>query len=156
MRFRYVSLSTRRPVFPLGGIRVRHRPLLPTQITGPLGFRTLDVNLDSGSDDTLFPAFLALRLGIDLTSAPEGEAGAIGGAPISYRYASVMLRLTDGYEECEWEAIVGFVSAPMRWAILGHAGALQFFDVQLLGSRREVVLMPNSSFPGRYSVHRRP
>ena len=95
-------------------------------------------------------------MGIDLTSAPEGEAGAIGGIPIPYRYASVMLRLSDGYEECEWEAIVGFVSAPLRWAVLGHAGVLQFFDVQFLGSVREVVLTPNSSFPGKYAVHRQP
>jgi hypothetical protein len=66
----------------------------------------------------------------------------------------VALRLSDGYEECEWDAIVGFVAAPMRWAILGHAGALQYFDLQLLGAQRESRLTPNASFPGRHVIHR--
>jgi len=55
MRFRYVPLATRRPIFPLGGAQVRYRPLIPIQIAGPLGSRTLDANLDTGSDDTIFP-----------------------------------------------------------------------------------------------------
>jgi hypothetical protein len=156
MRFRYVSLPTRRPVYPLGGAGVRHRPIVPIQVAGPGGSRTLDANLDSGSDDTLLPAYLAGRLGIDLAGAPEGEAGSIGGVPVPYRYARVALRLTDAYEECEWEAIIGFVATPMRWAVLGHAGVLQFFDVRLLGERCEAILDPNLSFPGRHTVHRLP
>jgi len=45
MRFRYVPLATRRPVFPLGGSQVRYRPLIPIEIVGHLGSRTLDANL---------------------------------------------------------------------------------------------------------------
>jgi len=116
--------------------------------------RRLDANLDCGSDDTIFPAYLAPHLGIDLTNAPEGEAGAIGGIPILYRYALVTIRVTDGYEECVWDGIAGFIATPLRWAVLGHAGMLQFFDVQLLGERREVILTPNPSFPGRSVVRR--
>jgi hypothetical protein len=118
--------------------------------------RSLDANLDSGSGDTIFPAYLASRLGIDLSDAPTGEAGVIGGSTTPYHYAMVRLRLSDGYEECDWEAIVGFVSSPMHWAILGHAGFLQYFDLQLLGLKREAMLTPNASFPGRYRVHRSP
>jgi len=44
----------------------------------------------------------------------------------------------------------------MRWAILGHAGALEYFDVQFLGLRREVLLTPNPSFPGHHVIHRLP
>jgi hypothetical protein len=154
MRFRYVSLTTRLPVYPLGGVRVRHRPLLAVEITGPLRSRLLDASLDSGSDDTIFPDYLAPFLGVDLANAPEGESRAVGGVPNAYRYASVTLRLTDGSEECEWEATVGFIAAPLRWSILGLTGVLQFFDVQLLGARREVILTPNSSFPGRHTAHR--
>jgi hypothetical protein len=156
MRFRYLPLSTRRPIFPLGGARVRYRPLIRIQIAAPLGSRILDANLDTGSDDTVFPAYLAPRLGIDLANAPEGEAGAISGIPIPYRYAPVTLRISDGYEECVWEGIVGFAAASMRWAVIGHAGVLQFFDVQFLGERREVILTPNPSFPGQLVVHRPP
>ena len=156
MRFPYVALPTRRPIYPLGGILVRHRPLVAVQVRGPSGARSLSATLDSGSDDTLLPAYLAPRLGIDLAQAPAGEAGTIGGSPIPYHYAMMRLRLSDGYEECEWDAIVGFVAAPMRWAILGYAGALQYFDLQLLGFRREALLTPNATFPGRHVIHRSP
>ena len=151
-----MALATQRPVFPLGGARIRHRPIIPIQIIGPLGSRMLSANLDCGSDDTLFPAHVAPRLGIDLTNAPEGESGAIGGVPIPYRYATVTLRISDGHEECEWEAIVGFLAAPLRWAVLGHAGMLHYFDANLLGDHRPVVVVPNPAFPGRLMVHRPP
>ncbi len=156
MIFQYVRLPTRRPVYSLGGVAVRFRPMVALRVAGPAGLRIIDANLDSGSDDTLLPAYLAARLGIDLVSAPEGEAKAVGGVPVPYRYGQLELRLTDGYDEYAWRAIVGFVAAPMRWAILGHAGALQFFDVQLLGERREAVVEPNSSFPGVHTHHRSP
>src|SRR4051794_36498321 len=71
---------------------------------------------------------------------------------IGYRYAMVRLRLCDGQEECECDAIVGVVVAPMRWAILGYAGALQSFDLQLLGVGRNAGLTPNASFPGRHGI----
>jgi len=156
MRFPYVALPTRRPVYPLGVVLVRHRPLVTVQVSGPSGARSLGATLDSGSDDTLLPAYLAPRLGIELDQAPAGEAGTVGGPTIPYYYAMAHLRLSDGYEECEWDAIVGFVAAPMRWAILGCAGALQYFDLQLLGLQREALLIPNTSFPGRHVIHRSP
>ena len=68
--------------------------------------------------------------------------------PDTHHSAPVRLRLSDGYEECEWDAIVGFVAAPMGWAILGHAGVLQYFDLQFLGLRRETLLNPNASYFG--------
>ncbi len=156
MKFPYIALPTRRPVYSLGGALVRHRPLVAVEVRGPSGTRHLTATLDCGSDDTLLPAYLAPQLGINLAQAPQGESGTVGGSPIPYDYAVVSLRLSDGYEECEWDAIVGFVAAPMRWAILGHAGALQYFDVQLLGSRRESLIAPNSSFAGRHVIHRSP
>jgi hypothetical protein len=102
------------------------------------------------------PAYLAPQLGIDLAHAPAGVAGTVAGPPVTYHYATVHLRLSDGYEEFEWEAVVGFVAAQMRWAILGNTGALQYFDLQLLGFRREALLSPNASFPGTHAIHRSP
>jgi hypothetical protein len=156
VRFPYAALPTHRPVYPLGGIFFRHRPLVTLQVRGPSGAISLSAALDSGADDTVFPAHLTPRLGIDLSQAAWGESRTVGGSPIPYHYAMVSLRLSDGYEECEWDAIVGFVAAPMRWAILGFAGALQFFDLQLLGLHREALLIPNTSFPGRQVTHRLP
>jgi hypothetical protein len=40
----------------------------------------------------------------------------------------------------------------MRWALLGHSGFLEFFDVQLLGARRETLIIPNTAFAGQHSV----
>src|SRR5271157_468635 len=44
---------------PLGGTQVRYRPLVAVQVRGPSGARFLSATLDSGSDDTLFPAYIA-------------------------------------------------------------------------------------------------
>lgn len=155
MKFAYVPLATRRPVYSLAGAQLRYRPLIPLQVNGVHGSRLFDCSLDSGADDTLFPEQLAKILGISLTGPPdEGEALPVAGRPITYAYGRISLRLSDGFEACEWETIVGFIAAPLVWPILGHAGFLQFFDVQLLGDRHEAVLIPNASFPG--VTHPRP
>jgi hypothetical protein len=114
----------------------------------------IDGNLDNGADDTIFPLRICTRLGLNLAGAPQGEAATIGGGRLSYRYATVRLRVSDGLEAYEWEAIVGFLDAPMRWPLLGYAGMQQSFDIELLGHRREVILRPNSSFPGQVTVLR--
>src|SRR5262249_25321650 len=99
---------------------------------------------------------LARNIGIDLTGVPQGEGQPIGGMVITYWYATVTLRLTDGLETCEWPAIVGFVDLPLRWALLGHAGFLDYFDTELRGARREVVIKPNALFNGQRTIHRQP
>jgi hypothetical protein len=53
--------------------------MVALRVAGPSGSRILDASLDSGSDDTLLPAYLAGRLGVDLAGAPEGEAKAVSG-----------------------------------------------------------------------------
>jgi hypothetical protein len=116
----------------------------------------IDGCIDSASDDTIFPQRLARRLGINLASAPPGESQPVGQAALPIKYARVTLLLADGFETCEWEAIIGFADVPLRWALLGLAGFLQYFDAELRGARRELVLIPNSSFPGQHVVHRSP
>lgn len=150
MRFPYLPLPTRRPVFSLGGVRVRYRPIVPVQIIGPLGSRSFDCCLDCGTDDTIFPLPLIKILGIHLTSPPdEGESLPVGGHPVTYPYGLVELRISDGAEAYEWRATVGFIDTPLAWPLLGLAGFFQFFDVELLGARLEAVLKPSASFTGR-------
>jgi Aspartyl protease len=149
----YLPVALPSPVFSLGGQRARYYPVLPVTVGGLSGAVARDGLLDSGADDTIFPAALAHQLRIDLRNAATGQARHVGGRPITYPFASVTLRISDGQETCEWPAIVGFVPAPMRWALLGQAGLLQFFDVTLFGARKEAVLTPNASFPGRHTVH---
>jgi len=154
--FTYMPLPTKGPVPSLGGAMLRYRPIVPIGVFGPLGLRFLDGCVDCGADDTIFPLSLARKLGIDLTGAPQGEAHPVGGTIVPYLYASVTLRITDGLEICEWQAMVGFVDLPLRWALLGHAGFLDFFDAELRGARREISIAPNSLLPGTHSTQQTP
>jgi hypothetical protein len=152
LRFPYLPLPTHQPVLSLGGAKVRHRPVLAIWLSGPSGTQAFNACVDSACDDTIFPQALAVKLGIDSTGAVQGEARTLGGTAIPHWYSRVSLRITDGIEECKWEAIVGFADVPMRWGLLGHAGFLDFFDTELLGARRETTLTPNSVFPGQHTI----
>jgi hypothetical protein len=140
----------------MGGAAARYRPIVPIHILAPLMVPPVDACIDSAADDTVFPPFLLTRLGVNPVAAPRGQARSVGGSVIQVHYANVSLLLSDGYETCEWDAVVGFSTVPMRWALLGHAGFLEFFDIQLLGARREVIVLPNVGFPGRRVVHSTP
>ncbi len=156
MIFPYLPLPTKGPIPSLGGATVRYRPIESARIFGPLGSRLYDGCLDCASDDTIFPLSLARRLGIDLTGAPQGQAQPVGGMIVPYSYATVTVRLTDGFETCEWRATVGFADLPLRWALLGNAGFPDFFDTELRGARREVQMTPNRLFPGQRTFHGTP
>jgi hypothetical protein len=104
--------------------------------------------LDTGADDTTFPASVAAGLGIDLSSRPVGGASGVGGFTCSVRYAQIQLRITDGVEERQWLAWVGFTDANIRYPLLGFAGCLQFFTATFHGDREEVELSVNSFYQG--------
>lgn len=125
LRFLYRSVRMRQPVWSLFGRITRPRPLVTITLVGPKGDYVRECLLDSGADDTVFPETAAEMAGIDLTNAPEGEFGAVGGGRATGRYAEVLLRLTDGVEFREWPARVGFIAAPMRQPLLGFAGVMQ-------------------------------
>jgi hypothetical protein len=106
--------------------------------------------LDTGADDTVFPELIATAIGLDLTNAPQLRVHLAGRGAFSCRFANATLRITNGVDETyEWEAVVGFVPVPLNNPLLGHAGFLQFFDAHFLGEDREVIVLPNPSFPGR-------
>jgi hypothetical protein len=106
--------------------------------------------LDTGSDDTVFPASLAVNLGIDLAQAQPGVVNLAGRGPLHCRYAPVELFITEVVSETyEWTAVVGFAPVAFRYPLLGHAGFLQFFNAEFRGHDREVNLTTNPSFPGR-------
>jgi hypothetical protein len=60
----------------------------------------------------------------------------------------VTLRLTDGIEFREWPARVGFTQIPLRRALLGFAGVLQFFYALFDGEMEQVELTINANYPG--------
>ena len=156
MTFAYLPLPVRQPTPAMGGAAARYRPIIPIHILAPLMLPPVDACIDSAADDSVFPSHLATRLGIDLVAAPKGQARLVGGTVIPVRYASVTLLLSDGYETCEWDAVIGFAAVSMRWALLGHAGFLEYFDVHLLGALRQSTVIPNSAFPGQRVIHTTP
>ena len=147
--FRYKIIPVPHSVVTLGGRWSRPRALLPIAVIGPANTSAVDGYLDTGADDTVFSERLAARIGVDLSNAPVGQAttATLTNAPV--RYAQVTLRLTDGKEQREWPAWVGFTPGKLQSPLLGFAGFLQFFDANFLGADREVILEANRSFPGR-------
>src|SRR5207253_2178147 len=97
-------------------------PIFPVVIGTAYGSVVRDGLLDTGADDTVCPESIAPVLGLDLTSAPEGEAAGAGGSVLRVRYATVRLRITDTKESCEWDALVGFALLRKSWMLLGQTG----------------------------------
>jgi hypothetical protein len=118
-------------------------------VLGPLGTFVDSAYLDSAADDTVIREDVAAKIGIDLTNAPEGTAAGPGMALVLLRNAEVTLRLTDGKEQREWQARVGFTSARLSRPLLGFAGCLQFFTCTFHGDREVAELTVNGLYPGR-------
>ncbi len=148
LRFSYQGFKVPNPIPSLGGQTVRYRPVISVTVIGPNGTRPVPALLDTGADDTLFPEDLAPLLGIDLSTAPSGSGAGFGMQAATVRYAEVTLRITDGREQREWNAWVGFTTAKLRQALLGYAGFLQYFTASFFGDRQEVELTVNASYPG--------
>jgi hypothetical protein len=68
----------------------------------------------------------------------------------------VTLLLSDGTATAQWDTTVAFTAATLRWPLLGQAGFLQFFDVELHGASHEAILTPNVTFPGQHVVYQQP
>lgn len=150
MKVQYMAVPTKLPVPSLGGLQVRHRPVLAVLLTGPGTPQLRDGLLDTGSDDTVFTDAVAAQLGIDLSKAEQRLVMLASRArPILCRYASVQLRISDGTETFLWTAVVGFVPGPLHYALLGQAGFLQYFGADFDGEAKEVMLTPKPAFPGR-------
>lgn len=132
-----------------GGGRQRPRPVTAVGVTGPTGFLPRDCLLDTGADDTIFPEPVAIRTGVDLTTAPALTINLAGRGPVSCQFAPVQLRLSDGIETYEWTAIVGFAPVTLTFPLLGYAGFFEYFDVDFRGAAREAIITPAATFPGR-------
>jgi hypothetical protein len=146
--FRYTLNSIKHSIASLGGRWSRARPVITVSIVGTSNTIAADGLLDTGADDTVFPESTALRLGIDLSNAPLGrmQTAALTSYPV--RYAQVHLRITDGVEQREWPAWVGFTPASLNQPLLGFAGFLQFFTATFHGDREQIKLTVNSLYPG--------
>jgi hypothetical protein len=96
----YLVGKAKTPQPAMSGSLIRHRPITAVRVSGPTGSWILDGLLDSGADDTVFPQWLAPMVGIDLNLAIDHEIHLAGrGKPISCRYHTATLCITDGKHE---------------------------------------------------------
>src|SRR5262249_17996987 len=117
-------------------------------VVGPRSQETPFVLVDTGSDDIVFPLALAHRIGVDLANAPQRRSQGVGSSQsVMVQFAPVILQLSDGHQAARWRAIVGFTAAPMRFALFGMAGGLEFFRTTLDVVKGEIELAPNLTLP---------
>jgi hypothetical protein len=69
VKITYLPGKAQIPQPSLGGSIVRYRPITAVRISGPAASWILDGLLDSGSDDTIFPEWVAPMVGVDLATA---------------------------------------------------------------------------------------
>jgi hypothetical protein len=148
MVFRYRRYKAPQPLWAFRGLTYIPRPVLSVSIVGPTITWVGSALLDTGADYTTFPESAADTLGLDLLDAEVVSASGVGLAGSVLRLAEVTLRITDGHEFREWPARVGFTSTPLKRALLGYAGVLQFFTATFHGDREDVELTINSSYSG--------
>jgi hypothetical protein len=148
LRYRYKLERVSQPLLTLGGRSVRPRPVINFTLVGPGGAWVTEGLLDTGADETVFPEFFAAKIGLDLSAAPTGTVSGVAHGSAVLRYAEITLRLTDGREQREWTAWVGFTAGKLKRPLLGFAGCLQFFDACFRGDREEVELTVNSLYRG--------
>jgi hypothetical protein len=117
-------------------------------LSGPASTVPRTALLDTGADDTVFHKSLAALLGLDLSNAPSGSGTVPGLGSFPLRFADVTLRLTDGQEQREWPATIGFTPAKLVYPMLGFAGCLQFFRAVFDGDLEQVELTVNGLYPG--------
>lgn len=130
---------------PQGGIP-RWRPLAHFFVRGAVSRRRVRGLFDTGSDDTVFPLWLAASLGVQLS--PRSHRVIWGGQSFPMQFGNVGFELMDGDVGYQWQATVGFSSAPLRYLLLGNRGCLQFFDATFCGKDLAVELTINRSFQG--------
>lgn len=148
LRFPYRRVPIGQPAVTAGGANFRMRPLGDLSVRGPSSAIVREALFDPGSDEIILPDSLAGLLGIDLTAAPTGTASGVGSQPLQIRYATVVLRLTDGIEFREWSALVGFTSVQRTRILFGIAHGLQYFRATFDGDGLVTELEVNRTYPG--------
>lgn len=135
------------PPFPTKPSDSGPRPVVSIRIQGPVASRRLkSALLDTGSQDTFFPAALAEPLGVVL----GGTRQAIKWRGERYwvEFHIVELELAQNELVWRWQTQVGFTPAPLAYALLGQRGCLDFLDATFCGADQVVELATNRLFPG--------
>jgi hypothetical protein len=147
MRFRYSSYEVDpSPAVPHG---ILYRPEVTIDVVGPRGVETIQALVDTGSDETVFPASLASVLGVPLDHASAGSASAVGGHVVQLTPGVVLLQLVGDDQTYRWQALVGFLEVKNpedEVALLGYAGFLEYFRATFNSEAYELELTPTNRF----------
>jgi len=148
MRFPYSSYEVDpSPTVPGG---VVYRPEVTIDVIGPRRRETIQALVDTGSDETVFPASLARAIGVQLDHTSAGQASAVGGHAVQLVPGSVILEITEGVQSYRWQTTVGFLEVEQsedEVALLGFAGFLEFFRAMFDSQSHELELVANDPFP---------
>jgi len=150
MRFSYASYEVDpSPTNPRG---ILYRPEVTISVGGPRRSETIQALVDTGSDETVFPASLAKSIGVELDYDAAGQASAVGGHEVRLVPGAVTLELFQNDERHRWQTTVAFLETDEpkdEVALLGYAGFLEFFQATFDSKSHFVTLVSN----GRLKVH---
>ncbi len=125
------------------------RPEVEICIYGPRGSKVLDALVDTGSDNMVFPGYVARELGIPVTRAAGPAAQAFGGHEVGLSYADVELELVHAEQSLRWHTQVFFLTEDTveETVILGRDGFLEYFTATFIGDEFALELKPNAYLP---------
>lgn len=96
--------------------------------------------VDSGSLNTLFPAWVARGAGVSLARAKRRRLG-VGGTAFDAQFTTVTLAAAG----LTWDAPVGFCDPwPYAWGLLGQESFFRYFAVTFRAADGEMELIPVS------------
>jgi hypothetical protein len=139
MKFRYTAYGT---FAESPGVSVVHRPTVPIVFRGPRGSISRLGLVDTGSDFTLAPKWVAEVIGVSLDASPVGLMAGIEGIPIKTRATLVDLTLRKKTKSIELASHVHF--AEQDYVLLGSEGFLEFFTATFDWAQKTLELLPNS------------
>jgi hypothetical protein len=150
MKFPYQAYQAApSPTVPNG---ILYRPEVPLTISGSAGSQTLWPLVDTGSDDTLLPLSSGRMVGAVLDPGQTWDVQGIGGQSVKAILGEVTFELARGPQLFRWVAKVGFVDFPRpedEFAVVGHAGCLDYFRVTCDGHLHELDIEVTPAFPGQ-------
>ena len=125
------------------------RPMLAVRLFGPTrrwrDFRRAIV--DSGADDTIFPADAATLI-VAILAPASGHSVQWRGTAYPLRFARIELELAADGLVYRWPAVAAFSSAPLPYPLLGNTAFLEYFDATFFGADHMLAIEPNASYPG--------
>jgi len=148
MRFRYQRYRMKSTLSP-GGIVAR--PEISVKVMGPTGSVKLDALVDTGSDLTLIPLWIAGQIGVTIDNSVRWPLGGIAGQVIEASPGHVDLEISSKGSFFRWTTVVMFVDYPAgskATTILGHSGFLDFFRVIFDGPAGELEVELTPAFGG--------